>query len=843
MRQTRQRKAQRMGSTSLLVAAIGLGLGFGSTVRADLIGEWLFDNNLLETSGFTAAGTHDGEAIGSVTYTTDTPLDSGGYAVNLTGGDNAVRVLNSNEKIGGSQNLGDNLTYQSTYDADISSNPMAISVWAKGWPDSNWEPFVSKKGESGNGYQLRKYDNTSHAAFTLRGTGAIDDPQGEISNTNDGQWHHYVGVWDPANSNRYLYVDGVLDVAGSITDGSDTGSVSVASYEYLVFGARDNGGSINSYSHVQLDDVRMYNSVLTQADIATVADRNMTASEKIADSLSGAGLAEGIRYHRVTSGSGGLSNIDQGEGLLSGELYNPNGGSAGSASLINYTSNATEGLIPGTDNFPGGATDNSATQWAGVMDIQTAGQYTFGVNSDDGFRLTIGGKLVAEYYGGTGGSDQRVSISFDEAGLYRFELNHYNGTGGNHLEFWATEGSDSSLGVGPLVGDTANGGIAVYQNVLAPGQNLGAALAQDAGTQVVSVENVQRTDTAVNSLHQVTEMLDGNIVPNNHTFHARTNITGVGTPSGFAGDNFGAVFTGVMNITEAGQYTFTTTSDDGFRLVIGGTVVSEANYNKGTTPAITNTANFLEAGVYEYELYWFERGGGEGMTLSAVQDSTGDDVNLYGLVGDQDTLHRAYTGFVVTGVKLAAGQLGGSLGDTNEAMTLIENSSLYGSATAREFYDTINLLDGGPDQHYGSSDAPPITGDNYATLARASVYFDAAGYWTFGVNGDDGFALALGGNVVLERFGTGSPGDVLSTVFVKEAGWYDLAMLMFEAGSGSTFELFAAQGAFTAYNSTDFHLVGDTANGGLLVMTVPAPAALPAGLALLAIAGLRRRRR
>lgn len=831
---SQKRVKQRIRTAGLLAAAVGLSLG--ASARADLIGEWLFENNLTETSLFAGAGTHDGEAVGTVTYTTDTPLDSGGYAIDLTGGDNAVRVLNSNQKIGGSAGGADNLTYVNTYDSAIAGGPMAISVWAKGWPDGDWEPFVSQKGES-NGYQLRRYSNTSNAAFTLRGTGGSDDPQGGIGYTNDAQWHHYVGVWDAANDNRYLYVDGVLDTAGSITDNSDTGSVAAATWEYLVFGARDNGGSINSFSRVQLDDVRLYNSVLTQADIAAIADRNITTAAKVGDSLAGAGPAAGIRFQKVNSDSG-LGNIDQGEGALSGAGSNPTGGAAGSVSTINYT-NGTTGLIPGDTDFPGGSGNNFATQWAGVLDIQTAGQYVFGVNSDDGFRLSIGGKLVAEFFNGTGGSDERVGINFDEAGLYRFELTHYNGGGGRHIEFWANQGTDST--VGPLVGDTGSGGIAVYQNVLGANENLGTALASGAGVQAVSVENAQRTGYNVNSLYQAEQLLDGAVTPTRHTFHARTNLTGVDVPNGFAGDHFGVMLTGVMNITEAGEYTFTTASDDGFRLLIGGTVVSEANYPKGTSPAITNTANFLEAGVYEYQLYWFEKTGDDSITLTAVNSTTSNAVELYALAGDDDTINRVRTGFDVVGVKLAAGQLGGTVDNTDEAMTLIQHTSLYGSTSAQGFFSTVNFLDGGPDQHFGSSVAPPVTGDQYATLAVGSVYIDAAGFWTFGANGDDGFAVALGGNVVLERFGTGAPGDVLSTVFVKQAGWYDLAMLMFENGSGSTFELFAAQGAHTAFNGS-FQLVGDTANGGLLVMTVPAPAALPAGLALLAIAGLRRRR-
>lgn len=239
-----------------------------ASAHGALIGYWNFDNDtLVETSGFKPAGTHDGQAVATIAY----GAGPSGFGRGLSlGGNSAVRVLNSNSELFGSNGGGPNPTYQNTFDSAITASPMTISVWFNGMPNT-WGPFVSKLGEGNEpaayGYQLRKHSTTSGTTLTLRGTNGADDPRGSITGLDDGAWHHLVGVWDRAAGNRYLYVDGVLDTGGSITDGSDTGDVRGATNEYLVFGGRDQGGSIGNFGAGMLDEVRIYDEALSQAQV------------------------------------------------------------------------------------------------------------------------------------------------------------------------------------------------------------------------------------------------------------------------------------------------------------------------------------------------------------------------------------------------------------------------------------------------------------------------------------------------------------------------------------------------------------------------------------------------
>jgi hypothetical protein len=133
----------------------------------------------------------------------------------------------------------------------------------------------------------------------------------------------------------------------------------------------------------------------------------------------------------------------------------------------------------------------------------------------------------------------------------------------------------------------------------------------------------------------------------------------------------------------------------------------------------------------------------------------------------------------------------------------------------------INYLNTGDPAHYGNDQTFPglsigTDRDNFVTHATATITIPAPGNWTFGVNSDDGFSLAIGAFTMAYPNPRG-PGDTLQTFNFPAAGDYPLDLVFYECGGGSEVELFAAQGSFGAWNSSDFHLVGDVADGGLAV--------------------------
>jgi hypothetical protein len=95
-----------------------------------------------------------------------------------------------------------------------------------------------------------------------------------------------------------------------------------------------------------------------------------------------------------------------------------------------------------------------------------------GVNSDDGFRMTVGGAtpidkfapVVGEFNGGRGASDTLFTFSVAQAGLHAVRFTWEQGGGGANLEIFTVKANGDRV----LVNDTANGGVRAYRAVTTP---------------------------------------------------------------------------------------------------------------------------------------------------------------------------------------------------------------------------------------------------------------------------------------------------------------------------------------------------------------------------------------
>jgi hypothetical protein len=257
-------KAIGLGQINITGGTAGLGTAALTTVNmvveAKLIGHWLSGPaNLVETSGYRPAGTHDGVAIGGsaglLAFTNDVPAGFSGQSLDLSAGNVGVMITNSSDTDAG---------YLPTFDTEIAED-FTVAFWAKGFPGT-WNPWVSKGGE-GAGWQLRRLGSDPYSCFTVRG---IDNPDGGGSgiNVNNSNWHHYAGVWDQLTGTRALYVDGVLS---HVVYNNPSQVVSLATSLNLALGARANGGtSYGAYFAGLMYDVRIYNYPLAAAEITSV---------------------------------------------------------------------------------------------------------------------------------------------------------------------------------------------------------------------------------------------------------------------------------------------------------------------------------------------------------------------------------------------------------------------------------------------------------------------------------------------------------------------------------------------------------------------------------------------
>jgi hypothetical protein len=154
----------------------------------------------------------------------------------------------------------------------------------------------------------------------------------------------------------------------------------------------------------------------------------------------------------------------------------------------------------------------------------------------------------------------------------------------------------------------------------------------------------------------------------------------------------------------------------------------------------------------------------------------------------------------------------------------------------------VNFRNTGGDAYFSGGLNPPGINPaytstlNFAMEAKGWITISQAGLYTFGVNSDDGFGLTItgamttwtqnsttpAGSSVMDWQGTRTSADTFATYSFPAAGQYPIRLVWFQAASaGAEVELFATAGNYRAFNYTDYKLVGDTANGGLAVQSVP----------------------
>ncbi|MBN8459546.1 MAG: lamin tail domain-containing protein [Verrucomicrobia bacterium] len=181
-------------------------------------------------------------------------------------------------------------------------------------------------------------------------------------------------------------------------------------------------------------------------------------------------------------------------------------------------------------------------------------------------------------------------------------------------------------------------------------------------------------------------------------------------------------------------------------------------------------------------------------------------------------------GFGLTEPGITARQVfkNGSMSGLTDALSLLSlpagDPGILAQSTG--IYPTVNFLGDYSDGRFPFSSPPPGgAGENYALEATGFVHIPTAGYYTFGLNSDDGGAIWINGSAVMTDDTFHGPEDRMGSVYLA-AGSHSFRIVMFEGGGGDEVEFYAAAGQFTSWN-TDFRLVGDTANGGLAATTPP----------------------
>lgn len=235
---------QRIARTLITATIITLPLAAASAPAA-LVGLYRFEGNTLDSSGNGNHGTVQ-NATGAAT-TSNSPLPTPGQSLLLDGTDEYVLVPHSASL---------NITGQMTLAAWV--NPGALGAF---------EAIIAKNPSNGSGsnhagnYELRAESNRSLNFLYQRG--GLNDTVGDSSGANryvPQSWTHIAVTADGVNTR--FYIDGNLVATDPMTAGFGATNTNP-----LFIGARADLGTDFAG---RMDDVAIFNNVLTQAQINTI---------------------------------------------------------------------------------------------------------------------------------------------------------------------------------------------------------------------------------------------------------------------------------------------------------------------------------------------------------------------------------------------------------------------------------------------------------------------------------------------------------------------------------------------------------------------------------------------
>jgi len=208
--------------------------GVGSVAPSGAIASWKFD----ETSGGSAADSsgngHNGTLTNGVVVNQASRAGSSGTSFYFDGANDYVSVPAG---------------------IDIANKSFTLAAWVKREAPAAGD-YIMGQGPGNNNLKLhfgfRDPDNAT-LAFYANDSDHVDDPQ-----YTDTGWHHLVGTYNLTGGIRDLYWDGVEQ--SPITN--DTGRAAFQGLgEFLL------GQANGSYFQGWLDDMYIYDSALSQADI------------------------------------------------------------------------------------------------------------------------------------------------------------------------------------------------------------------------------------------------------------------------------------------------------------------------------------------------------------------------------------------------------------------------------------------------------------------------------------------------------------------------------------------------------------------------------------------------
>ena len=237
---------------------------------------------------------------------------------------------------------------------------------------------------------------------------------------------------------------------------------------------------------------------------------------------------------------------------------------------------------------------------------------------------------------------------------------------------------------------------------------------------------------------------------------------GEGSPgiAGIGGNYFAVRWRGQVYLPSTGTWTFYTTSDDGVRLWIDGTLRIDSWALMGGEERNSGAIS-LSSGWHTIQLEYFENEGNALITLSWQGPGVSKSI-----IPDSATAYP----WGLTGAYYTAGGTAPVLTEANRKHTRVDSAVGFNWGT-------------------GDPAASGIGSDGFGVIWRGRVYLPTAGNWTFYTNTDDGARLWIDDIQRINQWVDQGPTLVSSGAISLSAGWHTVEMHYYENGGGAVAEL------------------------------------------------------
>jgi hypothetical protein len=156
--------------------------------------------------------------------------------------------------------IGDYVDCTNNVKWDAITDKITVSAWFRvDVFDVTYQPIVTKGDSS---WRIARNSETNNLQWRCNGPTPTFRINGTV-NVNDGEWHHAAGTYDGATA--WLYVDGKLD--GTM---ATAGLIAKNTQKVFLGGNSEQTARLWKGS---IDEVRIYNRALTEAEVRYLADR------------------------------------------------------------------------------------------------------------------------------------------------------------------------------------------------------------------------------------------------------------------------------------------------------------------------------------------------------------------------------------------------------------------------------------------------------------------------------------------------------------------------------------------------------------------------------------------